>query len=58
MDTVVSRARYLFAAADIDYFAQRHDSLHAPAFADSVQPVFDAGLVDPVVTDTALKSSG
>jgi glyoxylase-like metal-dependent hydrolase (beta-lactamase superfamily II) len=28
--------------------------LHAPAFADSVQPVIDAGLVDPVDTDTAL----
>jgi hypothetical protein len=42
-----THARYLFAAADIDSFAQSHDSLHAPAFADSVQPVIDAGLVDP-----------
>jgi glyoxylase-like metal-dependent hydrolase (beta-lactamase superfamily II) len=48
------RARYLFGAADIDSFAQSHDSLHAPAFADSVRPVIDAGLVDPVETDVAL----
>lgn len=48
------RARYLFAAADIDYWSQSRDSLHAPAFADSVQPVIDAGLVDAVEADTAL----
>ena len=48
------RARYLFGAADIDFFAQSHDSLHAPAFADSVRPVIDAGLVDPVDTDMTL----
>jgi len=48
------RARYLLGAADIDHFAQSHDSLHAPAFADSVQPIIDAGLVDPVETDMAL----
>jgi hypothetical protein len=47
-------ARYLLGAADIDHFAQSHDSLHAPAFADSVQPIIDAGLVDPVETDMAL----
>ena len=47
-------ARYLFGAADIDSFAQSHDSLHAPAFADSVRPVIDAGLVDPAQTDVAL----
>jgi glyoxylase-like metal-dependent hydrolase (beta-lactamase superfamily II) len=28
--------------------------LHAPAFADSVRPVIDAGLVDPVKTDMTL----
>jgi glyoxylase-like metal-dependent hydrolase (beta-lactamase superfamily II) len=28
--------------------------LHAPAFADSVQQLIDAGLVQPVVADTAL----
>jgi glyoxylase-like metal-dependent hydrolase (beta-lactamase superfamily II) len=29
-------------------------SLHASAFADSVQPVLDAGLVEPVAADTEL----
>ena len=48
------RARYLFGAADIEYWAQSTDSLHAPAFADSVRPVIDAGLVDTVAADTAL----
>jgi len=44
------RARYLLGAADIDHFAQSHDSLHAPAFAYSVPPIIDAGLGDPVET--------
>ena len=48
------RARYLFGAADVDYWAQSADPLHASAFADSVQPVIDAGLVDTVAADTAL----
>jgi glyoxylase-like metal-dependent hydrolase (beta-lactamase superfamily II) len=48
------QARYLFGAADIDYWAHSDDPLHAPAFADSVQPVIDAGLVDAVADDTAL----
>jgi glyoxylase-like metal-dependent hydrolase (beta-lactamase superfamily II) len=48
------RARYLFGAADIDYWARSEDPLHASAFADSVQPVIDAGLVEPVAADTRL----
>ena len=48
------RARYLFGAADVQYWAQSEDPLHAPAFADSVQPVIDAGLADAVAVDTAL----
>jgi hypothetical protein len=28
--------------------------LHAPVFTDSVRPVIDAGLVEPVEADTAL----
>jgi glyoxylase-like metal-dependent hydrolase (beta-lactamase superfamily II) len=48
------RARYLFGAADIDCWAQSDDALHAPAFADSVQPVLDAGLVDALAADTGL----
>jgi glyoxylase-like metal-dependent hydrolase (beta-lactamase superfamily II) len=47
-------ARYLFGAADIDCWSHSHDDLHAPAFADSVQPVIDAGLADAVAADTAL----
>jgi glyoxylase-like metal-dependent hydrolase (beta-lactamase superfamily II) len=47
-------ARYLFGVADIDYWKNSDDPLHAPAFADSVQPVIDAGLVEPVANDTAL----
>jgi glyoxylase-like metal-dependent hydrolase (beta-lactamase superfamily II) len=38
-------ARYLFSAADLTHWAQRHDPMHADAFDDSVQPVLDAGLV-------------
>jgi glyoxylase-like metal-dependent hydrolase (beta-lactamase superfamily II) len=48
------RARYLFGAADLDYWAHSDDPLHAPAFADSVRPVIDAGLAEPVATDTTL----
>ncbi len=48
------RARYLFGAADIDHWASSDDPLHAGAFADSVQPVIDAGLAEPVATDTPL----
>lgn len=48
------RARYLFGAADIEYWRRSTDSLHAPAFADSVQPVVAAGLVDAVAADRAL----
>jgi glyoxylase-like metal-dependent hydrolase (beta-lactamase superfamily II) len=47
-------ARYLFSAADIDYWAQSYDPLHAPAYADSVRPVIEAGLVESVAEDTAL----
>jgi glyoxylase-like metal-dependent hydrolase (beta-lactamase superfamily II) len=48
------RARYLFGAADAGYWAQSEDPLHAPAFADSVQPVIDSGLADAVSEDTTL----
>jgi glyoxylase-like metal-dependent hydrolase (beta-lactamase superfamily II) len=47
-------ARYLFGAADLDYWAHSDDPLHAPAFADSVQPVIDAGLAEPLAADTNL----
>jgi glyoxylase-like metal-dependent hydrolase (beta-lactamase superfamily II) len=48
------RARYLFAATDIDFWAQSKDPLHAQPFADSVQPVIDAGLVDAVAGQTTV----
>ena len=47
-------ARYLFGAADVDYWAQSADPLHASAFEDSVRPVIGAGLVDMVSADTVL----
>jgi Metallo-beta-lactamase superfamily len=45
-------ARYLFGAADIDSFAQSHDSLHAPAFADSVRDDCRRSAVDVVEAAT------
>ncbi|MCE0762909.1 MBL fold metallo-hydrolase [Pseudonocardia kujensis] len=48
------RARYLLGAADLEEWARSDDPLHAPAFADSVRPVLDAGLVDPVPGDLAV----
>jgi glyoxylase-like metal-dependent hydrolase (beta-lactamase superfamily II) len=48
------RARYLFGAGDLHYWAHSDDPMHASAFADSVQPVIDAGLVEPVPADTSL----
>jgi glyoxylase-like metal-dependent hydrolase (beta-lactamase superfamily II) len=50
------RARYLFGAADLTYWASSDDPLHAPAFADSVRHVVDAGLAESVAKDTALTS--
>ena len=47
-------ARYLFASADIDYWRQATNPIHASSFADSVQPVIEAGLVDGVAADTDL----
>jgi glyoxylase-like metal-dependent hydrolase (beta-lactamase superfamily II) len=47
-------ARYLFGAADIDYWSRSTDPLHSGAFLDSVQPLFDAGLVDPIAEGTAI----
>ncbi|NTY61573.1 MBL fold metallo-hydrolase [Mycolicibacterium sphagni] len=51
-----ANARYLFGAADLGYWQQSADPLHAPAFRDSVQPVIDAGIVDVVTADTELTS--
>lgn len=44
-------ARYLMARSEVDYWRQRHDEVEqSVVFADSVKPVFDAGLVDLVDT--------
>ena len=44
-----TKARYLMSRTEFDYWRdQRKDAEHMAVFADSVQPVFDAGLVDLV----------
>jgi glyoxylase-like metal-dependent hydrolase (beta-lactamase superfamily II) len=44
-------ARYLMARSEFDYWRQQHEQAEeSPVFADSVKPVFDAGLVDLVPT--------
>ena len=48
------RARYLLGAGDLAFWTQSSDPMHAPAFADSVQPVIDAGLVDAVAADRTI----
>ena len=46
------KARYLMGRAEFDYWRAQHDNAEQVAvFSDSVQPVFDAGLVDLVETD-------
>lgn len=45
-------ARYLMARSEFDYWRNESDNAEQRAvFSDSVQPVFDAGLVDLVDTD-------
>lgn len=45
------KARYLMGRTEFEFWrAQRDHDEHLAAFADSVQPVFDAGLVDLVET--------
>jgi len=47
-----ARARYLIARDEFDYWRDQEDmKLQTVVFADSVQPVFEAGLVDLVETD-------
>jgi glyoxylase-like metal-dependent hydrolase (beta-lactamase superfamily II) len=46
------RARYLMGRVEFEHWrTQRENASHVAVFADSVQPVFDAGLVDLVATD-------
>lgn len=49
------QARYLMAASEFEYWRlQQDDGEQRVVFADSVAPVFDAGLVDLVATDQVL----
>jgi len=46
------RARYLMGGTEFEYWRDQRDvAEQVTVFADSVQPVFDAGLVDLVATD-------
>jgi glyoxylase-like metal-dependent hydrolase (beta-lactamase superfamily II) len=46
------QARYLMGRAEFEHWrSRRENASHVAVFADSVQPVFDAGLVDLVTTD-------
>ncbi len=48
-------ARYLIARTEYDYWLQQQeDPLHRQVFDDSVQPIWEAGLVDLVATDHVL----
>jgi glyoxylase-like metal-dependent hydrolase (beta-lactamase superfamily II) len=50
-----SNARYLFGQMEYEFWAARGDDARfGTVFSDSVQPVFDAGLVDLVATDHQL----
>jgi glyoxylase-like metal-dependent hydrolase (beta-lactamase superfamily II) len=47
-----ANARHLIGRTELAYWqTQQHDAAHRASFADSVQPVVDAGLVDLVETD-------
>jgi len=49
------RARYLMGRVEFEHWQrQRADQAHRAVFADSVAPVFDAGLVDLVAADHAI----
>jgi hypothetical protein len=50
-----ANARYTFGRAEYDYWrAHSTDAAHAAVFADSVQPVVDAGKVDLIDSDARL----
>ena len=44
-------ARYLFGAAEYEHWVGESDELTLATFADSIQPIIDAGLADFVTTD-------
>ena len=48
-------ARYLIAKKEFDYWRQQQDdAVHHVIFADSIQPVFDAGLVDLIDVESRI----
>ena len=47
-------ARYLYAAAEWEHWRNEPADDNGPVIADSVQPVFDAGLADLVASDAAI----
>ncbi|MGX7744358.1 MBL fold metallo-hydrolase [Rhodopseudomonas parapalustris] len=50
-----AKARYLFGRVEYDYWKTHStDAAHAAVFADSVQPVIDAGIVDLVSSDATI----
>ncbi|PZA09449.1 MBL fold metallo-hydrolase [Rhodopseudomonas palustris] len=50
-----AKARYLFGRVEYDYWKTHStDAAHAAVFADSVQPVIDAGVVDLVDSDAQI----
>lgn len=49
------QARYLMGRTEFDYWSDRHHHVEAsPLYADSIGPVFEAGLVDLVDTDSRI----
>jgi len=47
-------ARYLFGAEEYDYWAAETDDLTMATFADSIEPIFNAGLADLVASNHAI----
>ena len=47
------KARYLIGKREWDFWSTEDDEDNAPVLADSVQPIFDAGLADLVSDDHA-----
>jgi glyoxylase-like metal-dependent hydrolase (beta-lactamase superfamily II) len=51
------RARYIVGAADLDHWADTTDPTHAAAYVDSVEPLVEAGRLDPVLDEVRLSPS-
>jgi glyoxylase-like metal-dependent hydrolase (beta-lactamase superfamily II) len=51
-----AKARYLWHRAEYDYWSRNEQDIYGPVVQESVQPVFDAGLVDLVEATHAVTS--